>query len=123
MEDLSKIGILSQLRGEKKPLLQLLKEKQARAEARQAATDAGDFDGGGVLGTTRAERAAQQANGEPGMNEGGVGDEGPSLTEKIINFLKNKKAMPAGRKEAPQMKKAEESILPQPLSDELKANI
>ncbi len=122
MEDLGKNSILAKLKGSKRPILELLKEKQARAEAYQQALDAGDYNGQSELGSTRAERRANEEMSQPGMNEGGVGGD-ENLTAKIINFLKAKKLRPAGlERGAPMTQRKntaeEESPLPQPLSEE-----
>lgn len=126
MEEMS--GALARLKARKRPILELLKEKQARQDAYQQALDAGDYAGESELGSTRAERRAQQEMGEEGMNEGGVGGD-TNLTQKILNFLRKKKLTPVGRERGSpvsQKRPGVPSPLPQPLSEEedlLRSNI
>lgn len=122
-------GILSELKAKRRPILELLKERQARHEAYQEAKDRGDYSGESELGSTRAERRAEMENRAPGMNEGNVGTDS-NLTQKILNFLRKKKFTPPGQERGAPLSmkgvKDEESPLPQPLSseekEELKAN-
>lgn len=97
MEDFSVDSLIAKLSGNKRPIAELLKEKQARYDEYNKAKEAGDYNGESELGSTTAERRAddEERAGE-GMDEGNVGHD-ENMTQKILNFLKKRKLRPVGQ--------------------------